>query len=399
MSHTSKTTVVAKRQHKRADSMSRLEGAKERRRIPSIEIDEERDVSTLVSMEIARAMLTCPDLDLGIFLETSSKARRDLSVSDSTILISAAILEHLKNKTMSDKLLSSSATLTGFYEKMGLKDKVIRGMFVTMLFSMNPMFVKLIERTIKLNINRSAALSDAPYSDQQIANALVRLTGEGTINNNELVAASNHDAESEFTSTSPLSPLSFTKTPREMIAPDDSASVIKTIRPVRRSITQDDMMTYLGRRKSGIEPRYESVFTGSRPPISIQNKQNRYGLGYEEKTDKDSFFRRAANRILGSQSVLSYDMSSDNYRSRKPKVEDYLESEEVSGSVFNEAPEVNTDLYYNPSNVEASGYAPTEMTLRNSRPIIEFGNVSKIKEKDSLEEIRGRVRQLYDDKN
>jgi len=385
------TAVVGRKDRKRSESVSGLSRVKEARRIPAIGVNENRDVATLVAIEISRAIMIKPELDLGIFLKSAMNSRRDLSISDATILISTAILDHIGNKRMASELLRTSSTLTKYYDKMGLNDSVIRELMVTMLFALSPEFVKMIETSITLAVDRSASKGTTTHSESRIANALVNLTEQGTLSGAELIKASVIDDNYEMGPRTLARESSIQKTPTELIAPSDSASVANDVRKPRAVVNEKDIIELIGRRRSGVEPRFDLTFPRSKKAIEIQANKGKRGLGYSPVKTTSNIFAAEMDNILGSGRFKSYNIKTGDVQERRPTVEDYLESEGLSSSVLFSPPDssnVNYS-YVNPNSVRRP--EPTESYLPRSVYNSPEEARPTLREVDSLEDLRDRI--------
>jgi hypothetical protein len=381
------STTVDEKRTRRSESRTRMPEVKERRRVPAIKMDEEKDVTTLVCVELSRAILANPDISMGVFMRTSSNARRDLSISDATLVITAAILEHLGNQKMSLKVLERSSTITSYYSKLGLTNSVTREMFVTILFALNPNFVEMVEKMLKIVIDRSSAQGMEAVTDNQVDKALIRLDSDNTITRSELVSSHGKTTALEKEATVVMRKGSIQITPTELIGPSDSASV-STERPRKRStVNERDLINYVGRRRSGREPEFEEVFTRSRPPVALNNNKNRMGLGFDHIAISPNAYINRANQILGSQTIKSFNIRTGDSRDRRPSVEDYLETQSIADTVLRSPPDVATDVEHNYTFTKVPGPAYTESFLPDS-VVEEIPETRKVpRPVDSLEEL------------
>jgi len=363
MSMFSRSTAVEKSsagRKKRSESASGISRVKENRRIPAIEILDITDVVTLVSVELSRAVITFPKVDLGVFLKTSTNSRLDINRSDTTIIITAAILDHIGNEKMSRKILSKSATVTKYYEKMGLANPVTREMFVTILFALAPNFVTILEKSLRIAIDRSSELGSDVYGEQQMGNALVTLKAANTITESEMIKSLSLESSNIDDVRVAKIRNSIQTTPTEMVAPSDSISVIGR----RLRMDQSNVMEYITRRRSGKEPSFNAVFPSAREPLLTTRKNNREGLGFVSNTETE--WERKVNEVLGRHTVKSIKIETGRSRQRRPRVEDFLDQEEVSTEVLVQPPDVesNVDHYLNYKHTK--GVSPTDVDLPRS---------------------------------
>jgi len=303
------------------------------------------------------------------------------------MLVTAAILEHIGNKKMAVKLLSKSNTVTKYYDKMGLRNDDIREMYVTVLFCLSPSFVKMVETSIGIAIERSRAMGIVKKNEDEVQEALMTMAETGQLSPNELIRSSRLDHNLDCEDTPRTGRLSIQTTPTEMIAPSDSASVVVRHEKTRPRVNEKDLMNYIGRRKSGNEPNYEDIFPRSKPPISIDNKfkNNRRGIGFINNEEAPNSYASRMNRILGSMSVKSYNITSGDVRSRKPTVEDYLEGDSASMSAYVGPPDLQSAVDWEFPNGKPAPPSPTDFGLPNSVYEMEITRRRQSVKKDSLE--------------
>jgi hypothetical protein len=350
----------------RSKSESRTNGNQrsetDKNREPIVDFTLAKDVATLVCIELSRAILIRPDVNIGTYVRTVANSRSNISLSDASVLISVAVLEHIGNYRMAQKLIRKSSTLERFYFKLGLNDSTIREMFVTMIFALSPEFVKMVDKAISLVIDRSTAKVEAPYADQQMVNALVSLENSGMITGGEMVKVAYMD-EREVMDTKTRRPRVLTAAaPRVTILPDDSISQIgdysNTIS--RAPNNEREIHEYLRRKKMGAAKLFSQEFKESRPPVSIHIRQPRQGLGYKEKAENSDYLKSAMNNLLGSRTLASYNLATGDEMYRRPKVEDYVESESISNTALRVPTDVNSFMTQNYLPVKPTRNEPTE---------------------------------------
>jgi hypothetical protein len=369
---------------RRSTSVSAMSRVTDNNRIPAIQMKDERDVATLVCIEISRAMLLAPGADIKTFLRTASDSRRDINISDATVIISVCILEHIGNVEMAQKLLSKSRTLTNFYDQMGLNNVKVRAMMVTMLFALNPGFVEMLERCLIIAIERSASQGRKSSADSQVSSAMSTLTLEGAMSPFELNKSLKYDDDSEISLAPEARRNSIQRTPTEMIRPDDSVSVVKG----NRAIEQRDLLTFAKRRMTGEEQNFKEVFRSAEQPIAdkIPVKNNRHGVGYVENDRLKAGAIDSMNRILGSLRTKHIDQRTGAVEYRQPDVMDFLESENVSISAMRHAPDVRSDYTSGFYKEGAERPYPTEFTLPTS-VTYQSGHTAQIVNKKTSAEV------------
>jgi hypothetical protein len=364
-STTSSSSSVTRRRRSKSVATDSTERIRDDRRIPAIQMKDEKDVGTLVCTEISRAMLIKPGADLKVFLKSASDSRRDINISDSTVLISVAILDHIGNREMAKVLLSKSDTLTRYYERMGLKDAGIRSLFVTMLFALCPDFTAALEQSMIICLQRSSANGKDPLVEGASRAAMSVLALEGNISTKELTRTLSFDEGNEI-SLAPLARrIPVTRAPMDLVSPWDSIS--NTSRSAENSpgFNDSDLMKYSMRRRLGKEPDFCDVFKSAKQPVKVTNRRvsDKSGIGFNNNFISDQDPISQINSLLGSMKVKSVDPRSGTISYRSPRVSDFLDSEEVSTSAYYVAPDVKSqfelDVDYRNNNFPL----PTDFTL------------------------------------
>jgi len=288
---------------------------------------------------------------------------------------------------MAKEVLNKSATCSEYFKKLNLHTEDVREMFVTMLFSVHPNLVTMIEKALSIAIKRSADLRKSEYNDKQLEKSFNQLLIHESVNTDEFT-----DAMSDITGAIQVSVQrrnSIQRTPTELISPSDSASVVARPRVSRSSVTQADLMEYVNRRKRGPEPEFESVFPSASRPITSLPKRDRTGLGYSTEMRPDMRMEEsratAMDAILGSARVPSYVLRSGDVRNRRPRVEDFLDSESISPSAMEPVPTVDEVSWARVTPDVRRAPSPTEAYLPDS--IIESSEISgtTLKRMDSYE--------------
>jgi hypothetical protein len=322
------------------------------------------DVASQIGIEIAGATLRNPDMITGLFFETASDSRRDLHKSDAVIIISAAVLDHIGNTKMAREMLGKSKTCAGYYKQLGLEVALVRRMFVTLLFALNPAVVTILERCMIVAFKRSTELGPDVYSNNQIADCITTLHREGSIANDEISTIVDDSLASRLGTRGRR--LSIATTPPGMIGPSDSVSNIIEIPPHRRGISAADMQEYILRRKRGKEPEFSEVFKHSKPPVSVNIKNNRNGLGYVKSEKPVMVPADEINEILGTQRRLSFDLETGRATYREPRVEDFIDSEEIASTVVRQTPETDPESWDFVKAKPIRRPSPTELFLPDS---------------------------------
>jgi len=292
---------------------------------------------------------------------------------------------------MSKKLLSESATVTKYYDKMSLTDATIREVFVTMMLAVSPELIKAIESALKIALERASDKTEAPLDEQRFARTLSILSGSGDFSRSEVLSVIESKTGSEYTSGNNRN--SIQTTPTEMITPDDSASNIGGRSPTTIRASDRDLISYAKRRSSGNERDFNRIFTNAQEPIQVLGNKGRSGLGFKQKFNSISELTAQMNKVLGSATQVSYNHRTGEKNIRQPRVEDFLESESIAPSVLKQVPDSASNVFSGMRMNNVAKPVPTESYLPNSvikEPYnARFSNSSV----DSLEELRrGRMR-------
>jgi hypothetical protein len=403
---------------KRSESASRMERTKDRRREPIVNFDMTEDVATAVSVEISRAIMLSPDLNLGTFLKSASSARTTIVMSDAVVLVSAAILAHIGNNRGAVKLLSKSATVTSYYRDMDLDNVKVREMFVTVLFALAPEFVALIEKSITVCISRSESEGKVIHTDARVNNALITLEQTKAIDESEMGSVISNNYKTwpssanearkhllerrgtriDFDLVEPIRKFeresSIQKTPTNMIAPSDSVSNIGSPPKTRYKLSEKDLMEHVKLRQSGVEMEFGKIFKDVQQPITVNRRGNRQGLGFTEDSNEIRDPWAQVNNILGKHRVKEYSASSGKVVDRAPRVEDFLDSEELSYSVLGIPPEQSSEITINYNPDYRVRYTPTETYLPSTIAAQSVEPESVIAPKDSADILRQKYKEM-----
>jgi len=386
---TSNKTAQAPKQRRRSSSESR--SGRAAGRSPIISFEESSDVATAVCTEISRLMMLNPDMKTGTFLNAMSNSQMDINKSDATIIISAAILGHIGNEKMRDRLLSKSKTCARMYSEMGLEKPKLCEMFVIMHFAMNPTFCTLLSHAISVSLTRAQTFISEEVDKKKMANTANSMVRDGSWSNEE--ALSIFIPKSLEAAPSLAGDLSFSKTPTSLIHPNDSISSVGDIPDYRKRINTKDLMSYVVRKKKGNEPAFSEVFRSEsipRPPLSNQNV-NRRGVGYipNEAERAGDTIQSKINNILGAQTTVSYNLNTGRGRTRRPRVEDYIDSESVATTTLRSPPSAVNNPWDNHSFKVPNPPSPTEINLPDS--VVYEPEIPIMREVDSYEELKARL--------
>jgi len=244
---------------------------------------------------MSRRLFATPDVRTGTLFETARASRLQINMSDTVILVTASILEHLGNEKAAAVCLCKSATVTKMYEKMGLNNEMVRSMFVTAIFAMNPLFLTMAESCVRIALERLSEEAKPINEGSQLTNALQTLTLDGTITK----------AESEAANPIRVTPYlrsrrnSLQRPAESYIKPEDSASQMGANHS--RITSEHDLHEYLKRKKRREVRAFGDEFPESRPPLVVRSNSHRHGLGFVEQKEEADKHRSLMSEILDAR--------------------------------------------------------------------------------------------------
>jgi len=251
-------------------------------RYPAIDLRQNTDVSTLACVEVSRAILTRPDVNTGKLFKAIAAANYDVNKSDAVIVITAAIMETVGNSVSAKELLRKSRTVSAFYEKMNLNNEMVRTSFVIMLFAVAPEFVKMIESSVKISLERVQSMTSAPHADKKMVDAAGELLKDGFVSTGEHLDLLDTFSNLRVDTKELPSPNSFTETPDEMVGANDSVSQVGKGRIIKDDspMTQRSLMRYIKGHKSKPAEDFYNTFPDARKPVEAAKHLGRTGLGF-----------------------------------------------------------------------------------------------------------------------
>lgn len=378
--------VSASKSARRSRSVDASYSRRERFRTPAVDLVPNLDAATQVSVALSKSVLQDPSVNLGTLIGTAADSRRDINISDTTILVSTAILEHLGGKESARRMLKKSVTCSKIYERMGLEREELRSMLVTMIFALNPEFVKMLEISLEIAIKEATKLTQVPFTSGRIetaAEALSVMSDRGDI----AVGRKPYKRRD-----------SIQTTPTELIRPSDSISNVGAAPKgsLRKSINESDLMRFIRRRSRGEEPEFGEVFFTAKEPVQATKYPPRSGLGSKREMVRrpKEEAAQAIDRIIGSATVASYNLSSGKGNIRRPRIEDYADMSEVSSAVFNKVPDTVEDGAIPRSMIPKTGAEPTDTFLETSTQQTYDSSATAIKRKDSFEQMMDQINRL-----
>jgi len=291
---------------KRSEKPNALALKEARGRFPVIDLTTITDVPTAACVEMSKQIMMNPDVHTGDLFKLIAASNFETNKSDAIIVISAAILESIGNKKAADKMLRKSGTVTNFYDRMNLNNDQVRTSFCIMLFAIAPEFVKMVESSLKLALERVQSLTTADHADHKILEATGELMRGGSITANEHCKMLDDMAELKLNTQALESPGSIQYTPEDGISVDDSisrvggaaGSVIKNNSP----LTSRGIMRFIKKNKDEAFKNFYSEFPAATRPLLPEKAARNSGIGFRssESTIQDDITESNFGDVMDS---------------------------------------------------------------------------------------------------
>jgi hypothetical protein len=243
--------------------------------------DDIDDVATLACVEVSRAVMTRPEVNTGSLFKLIAASRHNTNKSDAVLVIAAAILQSIGNDKAATDILNRSKTVSAFYKQMRLDDLMLRTSFTIMLFALAPEFVKMIETSVKISIERVQAVTEAPYAETKVFKAASMLVDSGSVSPTEYNTIINNMTKLEISSSTARNSVQLT--PTEMISADDSISQVGSRDKGRfeSKVTTSGLMEFIREKRKTPDADFYSKFANAKRPIAVAMRPARVGLGYK----------------------------------------------------------------------------------------------------------------------
>jgi hypothetical protein len=352
----------------RSKSVGPTPSAASYHRRPAVVMNSDEDVPMRVCVELASATMRNPSMHTGVFFRTATESARDIHQSDAVIITTAAILEHIGNSRMAEEMLSKSGTCSDHFASLGLKNKTTRSVFVTLIFALNQNFVTMIKSSLEIALRRASELKSTEYSYNQLANVIATLSREGIIRGDEIEGIMDDSGINESRSRYLTRAGTAASAGPRLLLPSDSVSNVGSATRPRRKIAEEDLRAFIKRRRSSSEPEFDFVFPSADKPVSavVNNKRDKFGIGYISQKQSGREIEMEVMDILGRHSVPSVNIASGDIRRRQPRVEDYLESEELSNDAIEPVPLSRNITWSEVTPAQVKQPLPTETFLPDS---------------------------------
>jgi len=323
--------------------------ADERVRAPRIDMRYGTNARDQIAYTVAEEILKDPSVDTGKLIETIDSSNSILNVSDATLLVSSAILANIGASRQSASVLKRSATVARMYARFRLDDPSVLKDFTTLIFTLSSGIRKTVEAAVissmKIRSEQTDAADDAPV----VISAFTRLANQGLISKTDAASTVVSAIKSNSGSSMMSRIKSAVSTASASVAPSDSVSRVgaspNSSPESAHSLAEGDLMSYVSRRKTGVEPKFEHVFKHAAPPIAvtIPSQRTRHGLGYTSRPspgyDFNAMITDLDTAISGMGMSNTRTAAEDNSSETRP----IINTTPVSASVFNEVPDDASD--------------------------------------------------------
>jgi hypothetical protein len=244
-------------------------------------MDDIDDVATSACVEVSRAIMTRPEVNTGSLFKLIAASRHNANKSDAVLVITAAILESIGNSKASRDILNRSKTVSIFYKQMRLDDPSLRTSFTIMLFALAPEFVKMIETSVKLSIERVQAITEAPYAETKFFKAASALVESGSVSPTEYGTLIKDVTKLEIRSSADRNSIQLT--PTDMVSADDSVSQVGSRERGRleSNVTTSGLMDFIKEKRANPDAEFYDKFKEARRPIQAPFRARREGLGFK----------------------------------------------------------------------------------------------------------------------
>lgn len=304
-------------------------------RFAAIDLTDIKDVPTAACVELSRSIMKRPEVNTGSFFAAIAASNSEVNRSDAVIVITSAILECIGNKKAANSMLNKSRTVSEFYDKMNLNDERVRTSFVIMLFTIAPEFVKMLETSLKLSLERVQKMTEAPHAENKLLQATGELLKDGSVSPEEHATLLNDMADLRIKTDPALVADSIQNTPTDGIAVDDSISNVgkRTLVKDNSPLTTLGIMRYVKQNPKTAYDNFYTEFPNARRPISIKTSSGKTGLGYNMAasavtgTVTESNFSVAMNEILNPYTNSRRHRLSNTDKSVFPKAQSFVTAE------------------------------------------------------------------------
>jgi hypothetical protein len=175
---------------------------------------------------------------------------------------------------------------------MNLTNEAVRKSFVIMLFALAPEFVKMIESSVRISLERVQSMTEAPHANERMVDVAGELFKDGLVSSSEHVDLMETFSNLRVNTTDLPSPSSIQETPEDVVGINDSISQAGDRRIVvdNSPMNQRTLMRYIKNNKSSPSDNFYDRFPGAKKPVMHSRTSNRNGIGY---TTANSAFTEA----------------------------------------------------------------------------------------------------------
>jgi len=251
-------------------------------RIPAIDLRTIEDVSTAACVELSRSIMRRPEINTGMLFSAIAASKHRTNRSDSVIVITAAILETIGNKKAAESILNKSGSVMSLYRNMNLDQDNLRDSFVILLFALAPEFVKMVESSLTIALNRVKEMTSASGSGPKLSTATGELLRSNVISGPEYISM-----------TSDVNRLSIemsgdSASPTDMIDASDSVSNVGKIVHSDSPVDTAGLMAFIKNTPRQRRSSFASAFPSAKRPVEAVKTYNRHGIGFANESRLDA---------------------------------------------------------------------------------------------------------------
>lgn len=289
-------------------------------REPIYEIDEANDVSTISAQVIIEKIYKGGEFNYNSYALCQMTANQEVNMSDTVIIISAAILNRIGAPKAAQEVLSDSDEAATYYNTLGLNNKTTLNTFSSLLVILAPELLKACELAILSLMSKTSRKTRVSHTATRMSMALAGATGSGILSEEDAELSAVMANFSSSNSKASLASRLIEGPNSDVVNPEESVS-----RPNSRPSSSNDMalamssgmeissknlMRFAKAKASGPVADFNSVFRPATKPVQATAKRNKQGLGYisDDSTDEESNNTKRTNKgkqvVKGSNANL-----------------------------------------------------------------------------------------------
>jgi hypothetical protein len=316
-------------------------------RFPCVDMTEVDDVATKICVELGREIMKRPDISTGKFFEAIAASKSDVNRADTVVVVTAAVLNQIGNGRAAESVLRRSKTVANFYADMGLEDPVLRGAFVVMLFTIAPEFVKMIESTVIIAIERVQDMTTAEHGDRKLLEATGELAKSGTVSPEEHASLLEDLTRMRLTQKAAIGDSSIQTTPTDGIAVNDSISVAnkQEQKAVPAGPNTVDLMRKIRDNRGFNHSELYKDYPNLRRPVNLTPNMTRAGIGYKPAESAITGAQTESNFGDSMNAIYGTTMASRRHRLTNDEKRKYSRSDSFVTAKSNPSTAENTATF------------------------------------------------------